>query len=247
MIYLLAYFPSFVTLSKRQELSWIVIRLLPMVALQLYMLFLPEAVSDGSYDDSRQAGSSAFIIAPNKEKGTVCLEDASFVTELPGGQSSYRSELAGVLGVLTCVQALVKFYKISDSSIIIVLDGESAIYQSDSDWPLSIDQNSFDYIQVIRNIIKDLPISVKFHWVEGHQKEKSLTMDWWARKNDYVNGEAKEFLQRCLRTSKPPYMQTSLFHEHWAFSMYGVKLSRINKSIQGAIWSANPQVLEGPP
>ena len=26
------------------------------------------AVSDGSYDDSRQAGSSAFIIAPNKEK-----------------------------------------------------------------------------------------------------------------------------------------------------------------------------------
>ena len=32
------------------------------------------AVSDGSYDDSRQAGSSAFINAPNKDEGSDCLE-----------------------------------------------------------------------------------------------------------------------------------------------------------------------------
>ena len=121
------------------------------------------AVSDDSYDNSRQTGSSAFIIAPNKETGSDCLEGANFVTGLSEEQSSYRSELAGVLGVLTCVEALVKFYKIKNSLIIIALDGESAIYKSDSEWPLSIDQNSFDYIQVIRNIIKDLPISVKFH------------------------------------------------------------------------------------
>jgi hypothetical protein len=132
------------------------------------------AVSDGSYDDSRQAGSSAFIIAPNKDKDTVCLEGMNFVTGLPDEQSSYRSELAGVLGVLTCVEALAKFYKIGEGSITIALDGESAIYKSDSEWPLSINQSSFDYIQVIRNIIKALPISVKFHWVEGHQREKGL-------------------------------------------------------------------------
>ena len=123
------------------------------------------AVSDGSYDDSRQAGSSAFIIAPNKERGAICLEGANFVTWLPDKQSSYRSELAGVLGVLIYVDALVQFYNISDGAIIIALDGESAIYQSDSEWPLSIGQSSFDYIQVIGNIIKNLPISVKLHWV----------------------------------------------------------------------------------
>ena len=61
------------------------------------------AVSDGSYDNSRQAGSSAFILAPNKDKGSDCLEGANFVTGLPDEQSSYRSELAGVLGVITCV------------------------------------------------------------------------------------------------------------------------------------------------
>ena len=156
------------------------------------------AVSDGSYDDSRQAGSSAFIIAPNKEKSTVCLEGANFVTGLPEEQSSYRSELAGVLDVLTCVEALVKFYKIQNGLITIALDGESAIYQSDSEWSLSIGQSSFDYIQVIRNIIKDFPITVKFHWVEGHQNEKGMTMDWGAQKNDYADGKAKGFLQRCL-------------------------------------------------
>ena len=97
------------------------------------------AVSDGSYDDSRQAGSLAFIIAPNKDEGSVCLEGVNFVTGLPDEQSSYRSKLAGVLGVLTCVEALVKFYNIGDGVITIALDGESVIYQSDSEWPLSID------------------------------------------------------------------------------------------------------------
>ena len=41
------------------------------------------AVSDGSYDDSRRAGSSAFIIAPNQDKGDECFKGANFVTGLP--------------------------------------------------------------------------------------------------------------------------------------------------------------------
>ena len=164
---------------------------------------------------------------------------------LPSEQSSNRSELTGVLGVLTCIEAFVKFYKIQQGLITIALDGESAIYQSDSKWPLSIGQSSFDYIQVIRNIIKDLPITVKVYWVEDHQNKKVMTMDWGARKNDYIDGKAKEFLQRCLQNSKPPYRQTRLFHKHWAFSLHGVKLSHINKShLPRALWSANPQVLE---
>ena len=41
------------------------------------------AVSDGSYDNSRRAGSSAFIIDSNKDKGAECLEGANFATGLP--------------------------------------------------------------------------------------------------------------------------------------------------------------------
>ena len=133
-------------------------------SLLVYTPNRPCARPDGSYDDSRQACSSVFIIAPNKDKGTVCLEGANLITGSPEEQSSYQSELAGVLGVLTCVEALVKFYKIQNGLITIELDGESTIYQSDSKWSLLIGQSSFDYIQVIRNIIKELPITVKFHW-----------------------------------------------------------------------------------
>merc|ERR1712091_192810 len=77
------------------------------------------AVSDGSFDDKRQAGSSAFIIAPSKDKGVELLEGANFVTGARVEQSAYRSELAGVLGVLTCVEALVKFYNLADGSVAI--------------------------------------------------------------------------------------------------------------------------------
>ena len=91
------------------------------------------AIRDGSYNDSRRAGSLAFIIAPNKDKGVECLEGANFVTRLPDEQFFYRSELAGVLSVLTCVDALVKFYKLGNGLITTVLDGESAVYQSDSE------------------------------------------------------------------------------------------------------------------
>ena len=50
------------------------------------------------------------------------------------------------------------------------------------------------------------------------------------KKNDFVDGKAKEFLQRFLRYSKLPYRQTRLFHDHWAFSLHGVKPSHIKKS-----------------
>ena len=159
------------------------------------------AVIDGSYDNSRRAGFSAFIIAPNKDKGLERLESANFAIWLPDEQSAYRSELAGVIGVLTCVEVIVKIYKLCIGLITIALDGESALYQSDSEWPLSIDRSSFDYIQVIQNIIKELPISVKFHWVEGHQKENGLTLDWWTQSNDYVMAKQKSFFSSAF---KPP-------------------------------------------
>ena len=55
-------------------------------------------------------------------------------------------------------------------------------------------------------------------------------MDWWARKIDYVDGKAKEFLQLCLWNSTPLFRQTRLFHEHKFFSLHGVKISHINRT-----------------
>ena len=51
--------------------------------------------------------------------GAERLKDNNFATGLPEEQSAYRSELAGVLGgmhVRTCVEAIVKFYKLNEGA-----------------------------------------------------------------------------------------------------------------------------------
>ena len=64
-------------------------------------------------------------------------------------QSAYRSELAGVIGALTILDVLVRHNDITEGAVTIALDGDSALIQSGGDWSLSVDQPSFDYLQVI--------------------------------------------------------------------------------------------------
>ena len=165
------------------------------------------AVSDGCFDDSHQAGSSAFLISSSQAVDAVLLEGANFVTGLPEEQTAYRSKLAGVFGVLTSVDALIQFYDIDSGSITIAFDGESTLRESESGWPLSIDQKCFDYLQVVRSLSKKLPVEVTFRWMEGHQKEEGFKMDWRAAKNDLVDTNAKAFLNQRLCLSSIPYRQ----------------------------------------
>ena len=72
------------------------------------------------------------------------------------------------------MDALVHFYGIESGSIAIALDGESVLLDLESDWPLRIDQKCFGYFQVVRSLLKKLPVEVTFRWVEGHQKKKGL-------------------------------------------------------------------------
>ena len=58
------------------------------------------AVSDGSYDPVTKVGTSDFIIASSKANDEDLFEGANFVTGTAEEQNAYRSELAGVLGVI---------------------------------------------------------------------------------------------------------------------------------------------------
>ena len=46
------------------------------------------------------------------------------------------------------MDALVHFFGIASGSITVAHDGESALRESESDWPLRIDQKCFDCLQV---------------------------------------------------------------------------------------------------
>ena len=64
------------------------------------------AISDGSYEDDPQQGSSGFIITPGKTRQNM-LTGRNLIPGSAEDQSAYRSELGGVTGVLAAVSVIV--------------------------------------------------------------------------------------------------------------------------------------------
>ena len=163
------------------------------------------AVSDGSFNPTLQRASSSFIIALAENSNIdILLSGSNFVPGLPEGQSAYCSKLAGILGVLCSVEILVTHFHTTSGTITIALDGESALDEARGDWPLQIHQPHFDLLQVIRVLVKRLPITVNWKWARGHQHEKGVRdLDWWAQMNDKVDSDAKQYLAVCSMGRSP--------------------------------------------
>ena len=148
----------------------------------------------------------------------------------PEDQNPYRSELAGINGVLSAIAVIVKMKDINSGDIEIALDGLSAKNQVETNLDyLSVHQTCFDIIQDIRNRIELLPIKIKWRWVEGHQREKGRRkLDWWARQNERVDLLCKKFLTRCI-IKRREYKSVRLWYEKWAIYLNGTKQSKICK------------------
>ena len=157
-----------------------------------------KAVSDGSFLPEHKAGAAAFRIYGDVKAKQV-LEGRTFVTGEAEIQSAYRSELSGIDGCLTLIEILVKVYNIQEGEVEIALDSQSALNQvSESEYLCAL-QTSFDILQDIRGRLQQLPIDIKWKWVEGHQDEKGKKLDWWARQNQKVDLSAKDFVQNAIK------------------------------------------------
>lgn len=107
----------------------------------------------------------------------------NWVTVSRSDESAYRSKLARVIVALIILYVLVQQFEIVVWSVIITLDNESTLNQSGGDWPLSIDQLSFDYLQAIYSWIKLSPLQFKFWHVKGHLTNlKYEQLDRWGQK-----------------------------------------------------------------
>jgi hypothetical protein len=107
------------------------------------------AISDGSYDPITHKGTSSFIIVSGKTDKDP-LEGDNWVPGIPKDQSAYRSELAGVGGILASTAIIIQKYNITSGAITIALDEESALDQAESEKPLRISQPDFNLLQDIR-------------------------------------------------------------------------------------------------
>jgi hypothetical protein len=102
----------------------------------------PTAVSDRSYKD--KIGTSGFVLRGSFSQPAILGNN--IVPSNPEKQSSYRSELAGISGVLAILSAVCKKYDIHKGSILLALDGKQALLKASSTWPLSPTDMDFDLL-----------------------------------------------------------------------------------------------------
>jgi hypothetical protein len=93
--------------------------------------------SHGSYDPLTHKGTSSLTIVADKHDRDP-LDGDNWVPGLPTDQLAYRSELAGIAGILSAVAVIIQQYDITKGSITIALDGESALDQASAEPPLRL-------------------------------------------------------------------------------------------------------------
>ena len=74
-----------------------------------------------------------------------------------------------------------------------------------------------------------LPITISWKWVEGHQAEKGKQMDWWGNQNRLVDALAKTFWNTC-QSKHTPNCPRPLLHESCHIALNDLKLSRFHRS-----------------
>jgi hypothetical protein len=114
------------------------------------------AVADGSFKN--QLGTPAFTLID--ENTSNRLEGANLVPGQPSGQSAYRSELAGIFGIMIVCKLLCQVFKLSEGFIEIACDGLAAgqhtlVYESS----LSPTQDHFEMISATKTMKQALLIT----------------------------------------------------------------------------------------
>jgi hypothetical protein len=158
------------------------------------------AVCDGSYKQGK--GASAWVMEGDSSKGRI--KGFNWVSGSTVNQSSYRSELAGLLGIVTFTIELCKYHSIKEASITIACDNISALLNSlDQDSYTSILDPDHDLITAIQKLLQTPGITWLYRHVRGHQDDKKAIneLDHWEKLNIEMDALAKHTLAQtpnCL-------------------------------------------------
>ena len=196
-----------------------------------------KAVTDGSYKDSH--GTAAFIIKGIDQRKAI--RGCNVTPGQPTEQCAYRSELGGIIGILTTLEEVCALHSITEGMATIGCDCESAIKKLTSHRSPSPTASHYDMLIDARARIKELPIELKFKHVEGHQDSKNqghkLALDWWALQNIAMDAKAKAHW-RATKSSTPP--NHKLKHELYSVLLAGTKLSSFDKTTVHAATNEKP-------
>jgi hypothetical protein len=99
------------------------------------------AVTDGSFLEGSPIGTSGFVLCPtidHIQTDTGVLIGANQVPGALEDQSAYRSELAGIEGILVTLDLLCTTYSITSGKVEIGHDGESALKEAEQEHKVEI-------------------------------------------------------------------------------------------------------------
>jgi len=178
------------------------------------------AVSDGSFKE--EFGTSAWII-----QGADAAGEARGVNVVPGSptdQSAYRSELAGLHGIVSYVNQLCEYHDITEGSVGVGCDGIAALRAVFEPRFIHCRVKHFDLITSIRRLVQNSPVKWLHRHVRGHQDEKRPpeSLDRWERLNVEADHRAKvHWIEATEGDIKPIYAFSG---EPWSIWIAGRKL-----------------------
>jgi hypothetical protein len=87
----------------------------------------------------------------------------------PDDQGAYRSELAGLYGIVLVVNWLCEWAGLTTGKIEVGCDGLSALNKAFDSWPLEPQDPHFDMLSAIRHMIQASPLQWTTRHIAGHQ------------------------------------------------------------------------------
>ena len=177
-------------------------------------------VSDGSYND--EFGTACWII-----QGEDAVGQIKCPLVLPGHSSShsaYRSELAGIYGMVTMIETLCKFHGISEGSVEVGCDGLSALTHAMQRWDIiNPKMPQFDLLAATRMVLRRCPVQIRSRHIKGHQDDEAgATLDQWALLNIEAHDRANAQWHANARQS---FLQAKICGEPWPLWIKNDKIS----------------------
>lgn len=115
-----------------------------------------------------------------------------------GEQTSYQSELCGILGHILLLTRLAEYHKLQQGEVTIGCDNEAALWKALGDKSVKTGEPSFDILRVIHYHRDKLQIKWNQRHVRGHQDKQTKyeDLDPWAQANVTADHLAEDMWNR---------------------------------------------------
>ena len=181
-------------------------------------------VTDASYEPDTNVGAAAWIIVG--EINEISCEGRIGQQNTKTKTDPYRAETLGILGMLTALEHLCIYHKITSGEAIISCDNDASLENGiDKKDRMKVNNSYFDLFWAIQEIRERIPITLKSEKVKGHQDDKKSRhlLTRTERLNCYVDEQSKLF--RKWIESQDEYHPTSDFGDNnWSIWLNGQKL-----------------------